>query len=89
MDSTPKQFFNALKGRYDYDSQQLEGQRNILFAAMRFNASSVAAGLSGKLSKDISKVTFDWEKGYTRKFGKNKGPINYDSFKSNLEAISK
>lgn len=61
LDATPRYFFNSVKGKYDYEEQRVQSERNLLFAGQRFNASMISAGLSSKLAKKIQDLKFEWE----------------------------
>jgi len=85
---TPRQFFNGLAGKYEYLEKKLDVEKKLLFSAFRFNASNISAGLSGKLSKHISKQKFPWEINQSRLREKDSKFISYDKIKQSLDMVS-
>ncbi|MDR8391000.1 hypothetical protein NC796_07620 [Aliifodinibius sp. S!AR15-10] len=83
---TPRQFFNGLHGKYEYDKESLSVDRQLLYSALRYNASRISAGLSGKLSKHIQKQKFPWEMDKLKEPGSKY--ISYDKVKASLDMIS-
>lgn len=85
---TPRQFFNGLLGKYQYDEKMLEAKRDLIFSAARFQASSISAGLSQKLSRQISKYKFAWETDQQKLKVEGTQYISYDKVKSSLDMIT-
>lgn len=86
---TPRQFFNGLKGKYEFQEQQIESEKQLLFSALRYNASSVTAGISNKLSRYISRYKFPWEIDEEKLKVQGSKFISYDKIKGSLEMVSK
>lgn len=93
LDLTVKQFFNALYGRQDYEAQKWKANRNLIFDALRFNASTVASGFVGrKEAEKIANQKFPWEIDYSSKRYDEDGnpkPISYDAVANSFDKISK
>ena len=85
---TPRQFFNGLVGHYNQEEERVEAQRALLFSGLRFNASSISAGLSSKLSKHLSRYKFPWEIDQSKLKEKGSKFISYDKISESLNMIS-
>lgn len=82
---TPRQFFNGVYGKRQYDSEKQESERHLLAYLTKWHVLRTGM-LTEKDQKKVIKDRHPWEDDYNRK---SDTPISYDAIKGELHELER